>query len=231
MLQRLAVSSDEETRPVFSVSRRAPVLKEGSSVYLGRDDPSGGRVLRPGTIAAIAQDRCTIRFENSELSIKIGDGRLIYYHEFQEFVQRRVRVEEQSETGPLLRVVMKFIGDAVSADTRQEYRVSAINAGLTVTLDTEEGCTIQEISMSGLGLVSDRKYSIGQILDATLHFEDDHFSGQVVVEWIRQLDGDRTRYGLRGLFDANGSDTLRIGLMRFTLAVHRQNLQRVSGAA
>jgi hypothetical protein len=205
------------------------VLKEGSSVYLERDDPSGGRVLRPGTIAAIDQDRCTIGFENSELSIKIGDGCLIYYHEFQKFVQRRVRVEEQSETGPPLRVVMKFIGDAVSADTRQEYRVSAINAGLTVTLDTEEGCTIQEISMSGLGLVSDRKYSIGQILNVALHFEGEDYDGQMVVEWIRQLDDDRTQFGLRGLFDPKGSDMLRIGLMRFTRAVHRQNLERVSG--
>jgi hypothetical protein len=199
------------------------VPKEGSPVYLGVDDPSDGRVLRPGIIAAIAQDRCTIEFENSELPIKTGDGRLIYYHDFQEFVQRRVEVEEQSETGPLTRVVMNFIGDAVSADTRQEYRVSAINAGLTVTLDTEEGCTIQEISMSGLGLVSDRKYSIGQILNVTLHSEDECFGGQAVVEWNRQLDGDRTQYGLRGLFDAKGSDTLRIGLMRLTRAAHRQN--------
>lgn len=205
------------------------MLKEGSPVYLERDDPSGGRVLRPGSIAAIAQDRCTIRFENSELSIKIGDGCLIYYHEFQKFVQRRVRVEEQSETGPPLRVVMKFIGDAVSADTRQEYRVSAINSGLTATLDAEEDYTIQEISMSGLGLVSDRKYSIGQILNVTLHFEIEDYDGQMVIEWARQLDGDRTQYGLRGLFDAKGSDMLRIGLMRFTRAVHRQNLRHVSG--
>jgi hypothetical protein len=224
MLQWLAVSSDEKTRLVFSVSGRAPVLKEGSPVYLRRDDPSSGRVLRPGIIAAIAQDRCTIGFENSELSIKTGDGCLIYYHEFQEFIQQCVRVEEQSETGPLSRVVMKFIGDAVSADSRQEYRVSAINAGLTATLDTEEGCTIQEISRSGLGLVSDWKYSIGQILNVTLHFVGEDYSGQMVIQWMRQLDGDRTQYGLRGLFDAKGSDTLQIGLMRFTRAVHRHNL-------
>ncbi len=207
------------------------MLKEGSPIYLGLDDPSGRRVLHAGIIAAMAQDRWTIEFENSELPIKTGNEYRIYYHEFQGFIQQRVEVDEHLENGPVSRVVMKLIGDVISADTRQEYRVSAINAGMTVTLDTEEGCTIQEISTAGLGLVSDRKYSIGQILDATLHFEDDHFSGQVVVEWIRQLDGDRTRYGLRGLFDANGSDTLQIGLMRFTLAVHRQNLQRVSGAA
>ena len=207
------------------------MLKEGSPVYLGLDDPSGGRVLHPGIIAEIVQDRCTIEFENSELPIKTGDGCLIYYHEFQEFVQRPVKVEEQSGNGPLSRVVMKFIGNSISADSRQEYRVSAINAGLTVTLGTEEGCTIQEISMSGLGLVSDRKYSTGQILNVTLHFEDEDFSGRMVIEWIRQLGGDRTQYGLCGLFDAERSDTLRIGLMRFTRAVQRQNLQRVSGAA
>jgi hypothetical protein len=82
--------------------------------------------------------------------------------------------------------------------------------------------------MSGLGLVSDRKYSIGQILNVTLHFEIEDYDGQMVIEWIRQLESDRTQYGLRGLFDAKGSDMLRIGLMRFTRAIHRQNLQRVS---
>jgi hypothetical protein len=207
------------------------VLKDGIPVYLGLDDPSGGRVLHPGIIAAIAQDRCTIEFKNSELSIKTGDRYRIYYNQFQEFVRRDVEVEEQSETGPLSRVVMKIIGDSISADTRQEYRVSAISAGLTVTLDAEESCSVQEISTAGLGFVSDRKYSIGQILDVTLHFEGEEPSGQMVVEWIRQLDGDRTRYGLRGLFDAKGSDTLRIGLMRFTRAVHRQKLQHISRVA
>jgi hypothetical protein len=80
-------------------------------------------------------------------------------------------------------------------------------------------------------LVSDQKYSIGQILNVTLHFEGEDPSGQMVIEWIRQLDGDRTQYGLRGLFDAKGSDTLRVGLMRFTRAVHRQKLQNISGVA
>ncbi len=207
------------------------MLKEGSPVYLGLDDPSGGRVLHPGIIAEIVQDHCTIEFENSELPIKTGDGCLICYHEFQEFVQRRVEVEGQSETGSLSQVVMKFIGNAISADSRQEYRVSAINAGLTVTLDTEEGCTIQEISMSGLGLISDGKYSIGQILNVTLHSEDEAFGGRAVVEWIRQLDGDRTRYGLRGAFDAREGNPLQSGLTRVALGIHRQHLRRISGAA
>ncbi len=47
------------------------------------------------------------------------------------------------------------------------------------TLDTEESCTIQDISISGLGLVSDRKHSRGQTLNVTLHFEDEDFSGRI----------------------------------------------------
>ena len=108
------------------------MLKEGSPVYLGLDDSPGGHVLHAGIIAAIAGDRWTIEFENSELPIKIGDGWLIYYHEIQEFVQH-VQIEEQSKKGSRLRVVMKVIGDVASPDTRQEYRVSAIDAGLMAT--------------------------------------------------------------------------------------------------
>ncbi len=206
------------------------MLKEGSLVYLGLDDSSGGHVLHAGIIAAIVQDRWTIEFENSELPIKTGDGWLVYYHEIQEFVQR-VHIEEQSKNGPRLRVVMKVIGDVASPDTRQEYRVSAIDAGLTATLDTEEGCTIQDISLSGLGLVSGRKHLIGQTLDVTLDFEDEDFSGQMVVQSTRQVDGERTRYGLRGVFDAKDGDPLRIGLTRMALGIHRQHRRRNSGAA
>ena len=65
------------------------MLNEGSPVYRAPDDPSGGRVLHAGIIAAIAGDRWTIEFENSELPIKTGDGWLIYDYEFQEFVGER----------------------------------------------------------------------------------------------------------------------------------------------
>jgi hypothetical protein len=207
------------------------VIREGSPVYLGLDDASGVRVLHAGIIAAIAQDRWTIEFKDSKLPIKTGDGWLIYYHESQDFAQRRVQIEEKSKEGPPLRVVMKVIGDAVSVDVRQEYRVSAINAELTATLGTEEDCAVQDISMSGLGLVSGRKYSIGQTLDVTLHFEDEDFSGRVVVQCSRPFDGNRTRYGLRGVFDAKGGDPLQTGLMRMVTGVHRQHLRHISGVA
>jgi hypothetical protein len=154
------------------------VLGEGSPVYLGFDDSSGDRVLQLGIVAAIDQDRCTIEFEASEIPLGVGDERLIYYHQIKKFVQRCVRIEERSEHVPLLRVVMKFIGGVVSAETRQEFRVSAVDAGLAATLDAEEGCTVQDISMSGIGVICRRKHSIGQPLDVTLRCEDNEFSGR-----------------------------------------------------
>ncbi len=72
---------------------------------------------------------------------------------------------------------------------------------------------------------------MGQTLDVTLHFEDEDFSGQMVVQSTRQLDGDRTRYGLRGVFGAKDEDPLRVGLTRMALAIHRQRRRRNSGAA
>ena len=207
------------------------MLTEGSSIYLGLDDPSGGRVLHAGIIAAIAQDHWTIEFENSELPIRTGDARLVYYHHIKAFVQRHVHVEEQSRMGSRLRVVMKVSDDAIPSDTRQEFRVSVIDAGLTATLDTEEGCAVQDISMSGFGVVSDREYSIGQTLDATLHSEDEDFSGRVEVQCVRQIDAERARYGLRGLFEAKGGDSLQGGLMRMIMGIHRQHLRRISGTS
>ncbi len=178
----------------------------------------------------MAQDRWTIDFETSDRPLEAGDERLIYYHQFKKFVQRRVEIEERSENGPLLRMVMKFIGDAASAETRQEYRVSAIDAGLSATLDTEDRCTVQDISMSGVGVICRRNHSVGQPLDVTLRYKDDQFSGQMVIQNGRELDVERTRYGLRGIFEAGDGSALRSGLTRTALAVHRQQLQRDSGA-
>ena len=93
MLNLAQRTPDEKTRSVFSDSGRAPVLKEGSPVYLGLDDSSGGRVLQPGIIAAIAQDRWTIDLETSEPLLEAGDERLIYFTQIEKFVQRRVKVE------------------------------------------------------------------------------------------------------------------------------------------
>ena len=207
------------------------MLEKGSPVYLGFDDPSDRSVLRLGIIAGITQSRCTIEFEDSDLPLEAGDERLIYYHHIQDFVQRPVSVEERSKDGPLSRLVVKFIGGVVSAETRREHRVSTIDAGLSATLNTEDGCGLQDISMSGLGLISGRKHSIGDTLDVTLHFEDEGFSGRVVVQCVRQLDGERTRYGLRGVFDTKGEDPLRTGLMRMIMWIQRQHLRRISGSA
>ncbi len=207
------------------------MLREGSPVYLRFDDSSGDRMLQAGIIAAMAPDRWTIDFETREPLLKLGDERLIYYHEIKKFVQRPVQIEERSEEGPLSRVVMKLTGDASSAETRQEYRVSAIDAGLAATLDTEQNCAIEDISISGVGVICRRNHSIGKPLDVTLRYENNEFSGRMVVQYGRALGVERTRYGLRGVFEAGDGSPLRSGLTRMALAVHRQNLQRFAGAA
>ena len=207
------------------------MIREGSPVYLGIDGASGNRVLHAGIIAEITLDRWTIDFETSEPPLEVGDERLIYYHQIKKFTQRPVRVDGRSEDGPLSRVVMKFTGDAISAETRQEYRVSAVDAGLAAILDTEAGCTIQDISMSGLSVISRRNHSIGKPLDVTLRYQNDEFSGKMVVQYGRELDIERTRYGLRGLFEAGDGSPLRSALTRLALAVHSQNLQRVASVA
>ncbi len=85
--------------------------------------------------------------------------------------------------------------------------------------------------MSGLGLVSGRKYSIGQTLDVTIRYKDDEFTGRMTIQYALEIDVERTRYGLRGLLEAGDGSPLRTGLMRTTLAIHCQHLQRIAGAA
>ena len=88
------------------------MLAEGSPIYLGSEDSPSDRSLQLGIIAAMARDRWTIDFETSDRHFDIGDEPLIYYRQIDKFFQRRVKIEEQSENGPVLRMVMKLIADA-----------------------------------------------------------------------------------------------------------------------
>ena len=178
----------------------------------------------------MVQDRWAIDFETSDRHLEAGDESLIYYHQINKFVSQSVKIEERSENGPLLRMVMKLVGEATSAETRWEFRVFAIDTGLSVSVDTEDRCTVHDISMSGLGVICRQNHSIGQPFDVTIRYEDDEFSGRMQVQYGRELDVGRTRYGLRGLFEPGDGSPLRSGLTRTALAIHRQRLQSVAGS-
>jgi hypothetical protein len=206
-------------------------LKEGSRVFLRFDSPSRGRLLRPGIVQEIREGGLTLAFEARHHAVEIGEQKLVYYNRARDFVQQPVLVEAQSSGGPPFVLSVKSIGDAVSAGTREEDRVSTSGTGLTATLEDDDGCLIQDVSLSGLAVISSRKYPIGRCLEIAIRYADEEYVGEVEVQCAHRLDGGETRYGLLGVFDTAEGRGLQNGLTRMTLEIQRQHLKRISGSS
>jgi hypothetical protein len=206
-------------------------LKEGNRVFLRFDSPSRGRLLQSGIVQEIREGGLTLAFEARHLAVETGEEKLLYYNKARDFVQQRVLVEAQSSDGPPFVISVKSIGDAVSAGTREEDRVSTRDTGLTVALEDEDGCLIQDVSLSGLAVISNRKYHVGRCLEIAVPYADDEYVGQVEVQCAHPLEGGKTRYGLLGVFDTEAGKSLQNGLTRMTLEIQQQYLKRISGSS
>ncbi len=206
-------------------------LKEGSRVFLRFDSPSRGRLLRPGIVQEIREGGLTLAFDARHHAVENGEEKLVYYDQASDFVQQPVLVEAQSSDGPPFVLSVKSIGDAVSAGTREEDRVATRGSGLAATLEDENGCLIQDVSLSGLAVISTWKYRIGRCLEIAIRYGDEEFLGKMEVRYGNALDAAKTRYGLLGVFDTAEGRGLQNGLTRMTLEIQRQHLKRISGSS
>jgi len=206
-------------------------LKEGSRVFLRFDSPSRGRLLESGVVHEIREGGLTLAFEARHHAVEIGEEKLVYYNRARKFVQQPVLVEAQSSGGPPFVLSVKSIGDTVSVGTREQDRVSTSGIDLTATLEDEDRCLIEDVSLAGLAVVSNRKYHSGRCLEIAIHYRDEEYVGQVEVQCVHPLAGGNTRYGLLGVFDTEAGRGLQNGLTRMTLEIQQQHLKRISGSS
>jgi len=206
-------------------------LKEGSRVFLRFDSPSRGRLLQSGIVRQTQNGEWALTFETRHRAVKIGEEKLIYYDTAGDFVQQPVLVEAQSSDGPPFVLTLKLVGDAVSVETRKEGRVSAIDDGLVATLEGEDGCLIQDVSLSGLAAISTWEYQVGRRLRIAISDGGKEYVGQVEIRCVNTLDRGKTRYGLLGVFDTAEKRSLQNGLTRMTLEIQQQHLKRISGSS
>ncbi len=206
-------------------------LKKGSRVFLRFDSPSRGRLLHPGFVRQVQGGEWTLAFKTRHYAVETGEEKLIYYNRARDFIQQPVLVEAQSSDGPPFVLTLKSTGDAVSVGTRKEDRVSTSGIGLTATLEGEDGCLIQDVSLSGLAVISTWIYPVGRCLEIAIRYGDEEYVGQVEIRCVNALEGGKTRYGLLGVFDTAEGRDLQNGLTRMTLEIQQQHLKRVSGSS
>ena len=156
---------------------------------------------------------------------------MIYFEQRRQFMQQPARVEAllEGETGPVAAV--KTIGEAVSAESRQCYRVSTILSDLTATFDGVEGCSLRDVSVTGFAVISSKRYKTGQVLDAELRFEGKRYTGKTSIQSVTEMPEGLVRYGVNCVKSAASPTAICKGVQQISMSVQRQQLNRLAGGA
>lgn len=209
------------------------MIKPGSDVLFQEPDCNVRR-LRRSVAVAVEDDLVRVQFVAEPFAFEVDQDVLLYFNGKREFLQQVGRVaavetseEEGEESRPIFAI--EPVGDAVSAESREHYRVSTISAGLEAELGSESALPVQDLSATGLAIVAAEAYTLGDQVEVSIQYGEDCCHGKAAVQSVRELGPGRTRYGLRALEeDAHTPEFLEV-LRKMSLAVQREQLQR-SGA-
>jgi hypothetical protein len=208
------------------------MLAIGLTVFVHFPGNSAQRVLHPCLVTQInGSESMTILPEDQTLQFEVEQEFLIFYEKQRKFMQQPAKVEALLDIDSGSVVALQTIGEPVSAESRQCYRVSTVISDLLATFDGHENCSLRDVSVTGFAVTSPGSYRLGQVLDAELLYEGKRFKGQASVQSVSPAADGLTRYGVNCMKSAPGPNTLTKGVQCISMAVQRQQLSRLAGGA
>ena len=202
----------------------------GSGIFIEGRSKSGQRVLEPAEILDSTGGVLTAKVQSTELVFELGQELMVYYARGATLLKQSALVESCDTLEGFAEIQFALLAEPVSAEQRENYRVSAVNAELCVDIAEEMGCKLVDISSTGCSVIANGKYRLGQPLRITLYHEDEPITGEAVVRGKKKLDAERTRYGFDCVIDRYSDGTLKKGLRDITMTIQRSQLRRLSRA-
>lgn len=207
------------------------MLRSNTGIFLHIPGESTERILHPAVIIGVRGKQYSARAEETALDVEVGREVLIYHEVDRVFMMQTARIEGILQTEPAWMIVFETIGDPVSAESRQSYRVCTAVADLSAKLGSESGCQVLDVSTTGFSAMARRRYPPGAVLAAVMRFEDQQFSGTVTVQSIRSHGPDHYRYGCQVVTDrliCGGK--LAKGLEQISSTLQHRHLRRLRGS-
>ncbi len=201
------------------------MLQVDSEIFVQRPEESERRVLHAAKLVD-ASEHLTARLQEPGFELTADQVIFVYYELNREFVKQLAQVTAVLIEEDDLLVGFRTSGEPVSAESRQFYRVVTVMANLIVGIGPEKSCPLTDVSAMGFSAIAGRTYVIGEQVAVTLHFEGDSFSGNGVVQSIKDLGDQTSRYGFLASTDSESGKQLQKGLQRISMAIQRQQLKR-----
>lgn len=206
------------------------MIKAGSSVHFREPGISNQRILFHTTVQGADEDSHWIAtFTEGHPNIAVDQDVLIYFEVKREFMQQPSHIHALEEGEEGLVVTFEPMGDPVSAENRQNYRVSTITADIGARLGSESDCKVVDISSTGFAAVTSKQMEIGETIDTVIHFEGRTCNGIASVQSVREKPGGDFRHGFLSVSHKDGG-AFQEALNEVSLEVQRSQLRRLSGA-
>ncbi|MHC4220115.1 MAG: PilZ domain-containing protein, partial [Planctomycetota bacterium] len=171
----------------------------------------------------------TAEVGDSNLALEPGLDLFVYYELKRKFVKQAARIDAVLQTEPMLVVGFQVTGEPMSAESREWFRVSTVMAHLAADFGPESDCPLLDVSSVGFAVEAAERYEVGQVVPATLSYQDQRFNGKARIQSVRDLGKGRYRYGVHSIEDKESGGDLRKGQQLISAAVEREQLRRRAG--
>ena len=206
------------------------MLGIGESFFIQKSTESKTRILHPAKMVGVNDGAYTAEIEEAGVLPDEGAEFQIYFETAKDFLKQAATVQAVHTDEPTPTIEFIIVGDPVSAESRQYFRVSTVMSNLTATLGDESDCELLNVSTVGFCVLATAHYDIGSTAGASMSHQGVLYAGRGCVQSIRSMDKDQIRYGLHAV-DTNGlSGNLEAGLRRMTTAIQREQLWRISAS-
>jgi hypothetical protein len=240
----------DEPVPSFSIGEDMPSV--GNSLFLLLPESAQKRVLHPGKVVELQSAAIVCEFQR-KLDLPPGTEILVFFSgtngRFMQqgalviapetspetsaapAIEKQPAAAEQPATAPAPcnpTVTFELVGEAVSAEKRQTYRVSIPLANIKGQVGSEADCHVVDVSPLGCAVVTRREYKIGSTVQVQFACEGHSVAAEMRVQTMKPTPEGRFRYGF---FVAEKTSPARKTLMAMSMSIQRQQLKRMSGAA
>lgn len=223
------------------------MLNSGFCFFIQIFDDSGEKTLHPAKIVKVGEECFTAASTHAAQDLMAGSEGLIFFECDGEFVQQSIRIDavmpegsqseydtsfvcELTEKDYSIAFGFQTIGEPVSAESRQTFRVSTVMANVSANLGDEYGCKVLDVSATGFSLLADQLHEHSTIIEVTLEYDRTQYCGEVRIQNIGQHHTGQYRYGLHLIEEAGGSKDLEDGLRHIGMNIQRLQLRRMTGS-
>ncbi len=206
------------------------MIKAGTDIHFRDPKVPNERVLFHAVAeAAEEDDRWMATFSGGSPELAPEQDVLIYFEVKREFMQQPATIHSVEQNGEGTVVTFVPLGDPISAESRQHYRVSTVTSDVTAKISDEQGCKVVDISSTGFAAVARGQHDIGTTLDVSMAFEGKSCTGCAAIQSVRERPGGKFRYGLVSIGSGETRD-FQERLNDISLEIQRSQLRRLSGA-